>query len=172
MSTRQERQREKTLFRKALKKQNIADPVLRKLLRDEIERGSGTEVYRLDDDGADHPMYFNVSAMRDWASKHCEIFSFPPDMDRARRLIESGAVDPSHIQNHTIQTEMTPIIICRGLRNADQIVDGAHRFVAACMGAAMVGMNVPFIPGYVLHPDEWKPFIIPQATAEAFAAQR
>jgi len=172
MSTRQERQRQKTLLRKLLQKKQIADPVARRLLEDEIERGAGTEVYRLDDDGSGQPMYFNVTAMREWATKHCETFSWPPDMARAQRLVESGAVDPDHIRDHTIQTQMTPIIVCHGILGGDQIVDGAHRFVAACMGAAMFGVNTPFIPGYALQPDEWKPFVIPRATAEAYADYR
>lgn len=161
VSTRNERRQEKTKIKKKLR-----NPLVRRILKDELQRGTGTEVYRLDDDGTGNPMYFNISAMREWAEKNCETFAMPVDFDRASRLIESGAVEPEHIRDHTIRTELKPIIVCQGLLDGDQIVDGAHRFVAMCAGAAMFNISPP-VPGYVLQPDEWRPFVIPASVARA-----
>ncbi len=161
MITRNERRQEKTKIKKKLR-----NPLVRKILKDEIERGTETEVYRLDDDGTGNPMFFNISAMRKWAEQNCETFAMPVDFDRASRLIESGAVEPNHIRDHTIHTELKPIIVCQGLVGGDQIVDGAHRFVAMCAGSAKFNLN-PLIPCYVLQPNEWKPFVIAVSVARA-----
>ena len=161
MSTRKERQQEKTKLKKKLR-----NPLVRRVLKKEVARGGGTEVYRLDDDGTGKPMFFNISDMRVWAEQHCEIFAMPVDFERAERLIESGAVEADHIQNHTLRNELKPILVCRGLLGGDQIVDGAHRFVAACAGAAMLNINPP-IPGYVLQPEEWEQFVMPRSVALA-----
>lgn len=170
MSTRQERRRQKSALKKdlqrLLRQKGITDRAARELLVDEIEREQGTEVYRLDDDGYGKPLYFNISAMRSWAQKHCEVFGLPMDMARAQRLAESGAVDPDHMFNHTMRREMIPILVCRNLVGADQIVDGAHRYVAACMGAATFGMDFP-VPGYVLMPEQWSKFVISEKTTVA-----
>lgn len=159
MNTRNERRQEHAKIKKKLR-----NPLVRRILKDELHRGTGTEVYRLDDDGTGKPMYFNISAMRAWADLNCETFALPVDFDRASRLIESGAVEPDHIRDHTIRNEIKPIIVCQGLGGGDQIVDGAHRFVAMCAGSAMFNLNPP-IPGYVLQPAEWKPFVIPASVA-------
>ena len=161
VSTRQERQQEKTRLKKKLR-----NPIVRRLLKNELERGgSGTEVYRLDDDGTGKPMFFDIYSMRNWADQNCETFALPVDFNRAARLVASGAVEPDHIRDHTIRTELKPIIVCTGLLDGDQIVDGAHRYVAMCAGAAMFQLNPP-VPAYVLHPDEWKPFVIPTSVAK------
>lgn len=161
MATRKERQQEKTRLKKKLR-----NPLVRRLLKSEMQRGSGTEVYRLDDDGTGNPMYFNISAMRPWAEENCEIFAMPIDFDRATRLVESGAIEPDHMMNHTIQNDLKPLLVCRGVNNADQIVDGAHRYVALCFGAAQFNINPP-VPAYVLQPDEWRQFVLPRAVARA-----
>lgn len=160
MSTRKERQQEKTQLKKKLR-----NPLVRKILQNKIARGGeGTEVYRLDDDGSGNPMFFDISSMRSWAEQNCEIFRMPIDLDRAARLVESGAVEPDHIFNHTVRNDLKPLIVCTGLVGGDQIVDGAHRYVALCSGVVMFGLDPP-VPAYVLQPDEWKPFIISNGVA-------
>lgn len=171
MATRQVRQRQKTLLRKAARKKNVGDPVLLRILEDEVARGGGTEIYRLDDDGTGTPMYFNISAMRAWAERHCEIRALPVDFDRAERLLKSGAVDLEHIREYTVRRQLDPIIVCRDVVGADQIVDGAHRFVAACIGVATYKIDLP-VPGYVLLPEDWCQFLVPRHTAERFAQYR
>lgn len=161
MSTRCERQREKTKIKKKL-----CNPIVRRLLKNEFDRGTGTEVYRLDDDGTGKPMFFDISSMRKWATENCETFALPIDFERASRLVKSGAVEPDHICDHTLHNDLTPIILCSGLLGGDQIVDGAHRYVAMCAGAAMFKLNPP-VPGYVLQPHEWRPFVIPNGVAQA-----
>jgi hypothetical protein len=162
---------ERRLERKKIKKQ-VRNPILRRLLRNELESSRGSEIYRLDDDGTGQPMYFDICAMREWAKGNLEVFAMPPDLDRARRLIESGAVEFDHIRNHTIQTDLTPILVCRhgAGPGQDQIVDGAHRFVALCMGAAMLEQMLP-IPIYLLEPDQWRRFVIPRHVAEKVGMQ-
>lgn len=141
--------------------QKLRDPILRRLVENEIRRGRGTEIYRLDADDTEGPIYFDVSTMREWAEGRCEVFALPVDFERAEKLLESGAVDQKHLRNTTIRKKMKPIIVCRGLRGGDQIVDGAHTFVAICMGAAYTGFSFP-VPAYVLLPRQWNPFVIPQ----------
>ena len=104
--------------------------------------------------------------MKRWAAKNCETFAMPVDFDRAAELISSGAVEPDHIRDHTLRTQLTPIIVCRGILGGDRIVDGAHRYVAMCAGAAMYKLNIA-IPGFVLQPEEWKQFVIPGGVAAA-----
>jgi hypothetical protein len=161
MSTRNERRRKAAEIKKKLRNRQV-----RQLVLDELKNGSaGTEVYRLDDDGTGKPMFFNITAMREWAEQNLEIFMMPPDFSRAERLIESGAVDRDHIMNHTVRTKPKPMLVCRGLLGGDQIVDGAHRFVALCMGVAMFRVEGAGLPGYVLMPDQWQKFVIPPAVA-------
>jgi hypothetical protein len=164
MSSRNERRHKQTKLRKGLGKR-VGDPAVRRIALAELKRRKPTEVYRLDD-GTGKPMFFNISEMRVWAAKNCETYAMPPDFDRAARLFESGAVEPDHIMNYTIHNRPEPIIVCRGLRNGDQIVDGAHRFAAMCAGAAMLKLDVP-IPAYVLEPHEWLPFVISDEIAKA-----
>lgn len=166
VSSRQERQQEKTRIKKKLK-----NPIVRKLLEREIQRGSGTEVYRFDGIGDEGPTYFDISEMRSWAEANSEIYRLPVDLDRAQELVTSGAVEMDHVMNHTIKNELQPILICAQLAGGDRIVDGAHRFVAFCLGAAALMqegravLNVG-IAGYVLQPDQWRPFVIPTSVAK------
>lgn len=161
MSTRNERRRNSAQIKKRLK-----NPHLRRIVLAEIQNGgAGTEVYRLDDDGTGQPMFFNITEMRKWAEVNLEPLMMPPDFPRAERIIASGAVDPDHLMNHTIMTEPKPILVCQGLLNGDQIVDGAHRFVALCMGAAFYDVGPVGLPGYVLAPDQWRKFVIPPEVA-------
>ena len=159
MNTRSERRAE---WKKV--KQKLKNPLVRRILKDEMERGSGTEVYRLDDGGNGKPLFLNISKMKTWAKENCEVFAMPVDMDRADRLVKSGAVGEDHIFDHTIKTDLTPIIVCQGMSAGDQIVDGAHRFVAMCLGSTIFGLEVS-IPGYVLSHNEWKQFVIPNTVA-------
>ena len=146
-------------------KRKLRDPIVRRLVDDEVRRGGVTEVYRLDGSDIDEPIYFNVSAMREWADGCCEIIAMPVDFERAERLLESGAIDMDRIANHTIRNNPKPIIVCRGLRGEDQIVDGAHTFIAICMASKYSGLPLP-VPSYVLLPDQWKRFIISKHVVE------
>lgn len=162
MTTRYHRRRAKRELTWKLSIQTVRD-----ILRAELETGQPTEVYRLEQMDNGEPRYFNVSAMRPWVEANIEAGLFPLDYERAERLIETGAVDIDHLRNHTIQTELKPIIVCRegGGPASDQIVDGAHRFVALHMGAAMLGLGGG-VPGYLLYPQDWRQFVIPAKVAE------
>ena len=164
MSTRQERQRQKTLLRKEMKMSGV-NPARRQLRDREAGRASKTEIYRLDDDGAGKPIYFDISAMRRWAEVRGETYLVRPDGDRVRRFVESGAVELDHIRNYTIKHKMAPIIICRNIGGADQIVDGAHRYVASWMSAQAMNMDVP-VEAFVLLAHEWRGFVVPSRLAE------
>jgi hypothetical protein len=143
-------------------KKKLRNPHIRQIVMGELRNGgAGTEVYRLDDDGTGRPIFFNITAMRAWAEENLEIFWMPPDLPRAQRIIESGAVDRDHMMNHTVMNEPKPILVCRGLLGGDQIVDGAHRFVLLCVGVATFGVEGAGLPGYVLMPDQWRKFVIP-----------
>lgn len=51
----------------------------------------------------------------------------------------------------------------------DQILDGAHTYVAMALGATasgLAGQPVP-IPAFLLEPDQWKRFVIPHHIAKA-----
>ncbi|MCP3728907.1 hypothetical protein M9978_00545 [Sphingomonas sp. MG17] len=155
--------------RKAKRELNwkLSNQTVQKILRAELEAGRGTEIYRLERTDNGEPRYFNISAMRPWVEANIEVGAFPLDYERAARLIQTGAVDMDHLENHTIQTELKPIIVCRegGGPAQDQIVDGAHRFVALHMGAAAFGLGGG-IPGYLVYPADWKQFLVPPKIAE------
>lgn len=113
-------------------------------------------------------MFFDIISMRDWAKKNLEIFGLPVDYPRAEKLITSGAIDRDHIFQYTLQRKPDPLLVCRGLLDGDQIVDGAHRFLAFCAGAVMFGHLLPdnpLFPGYVLVESQWRQFIIPNDVA-------
>ena len=161
MSTRNERRQQWAMLKKKSR-----NPEVLRLVKGEIKRGHATEIYRMDGNEEREAMYFNVSDMRDWAERHCEIFAMPVDFERAERLLTSGAIDKSHMLNHTIQKNIKPIIVCRGLDGGgDQIVDGAHTFVAMCLAAAKFDASPP-VPAYVLEQDQWERFIIPADVAK------
>jgi hypothetical protein len=161
MSTRNERRQQWALLKR--KSQN---PKVLRLVKGEIKRGQATEIYRMDGGEERETMYFNISEMREWAERHCEVFAMPVDFERAERLLTSGAIDQSHMLNYTTQNDIKPIIVCRGLDGGgDQIVDGAHTFVAICLAAAKFGVSPP-VPAYVLQQNQWERFIISADVAE------
>lgn len=145
---------------------------MKRMKRNMREGGDeATEVYRLDGETPNEHLYFDVFSMRKWALANAEEVGVTLDWNRAERLITSGAVDPDRIKDHTIRNTMHPVIIGRDAAGPgqDQILDGAHRYVAAALGATAAGMaGVPIpLPAYVLRPDEWRPFLIPHFIAQA-----
>lgn len=150
-------------------RRRIKHPLIRRLLEREIRTGRGTEVYRLDDDGSGTPMFFDVISLRAWAEANLEVVGMPVDLARAERLITSGAIERDHLLEHTLRTNPEPILVCRGILGSDQIVDGAHRFLAFCAGATMYGHllpHEPLFPGYVLTEKQWRQFVIPNDVAK------
>ena len=163
MSSRYERRKTRREIRAKLK-----DPRVRKILASELERdGTGTEVYSVRNSETGEPIYFNVSAMRDWAETNLEVVPTPPNFEVAGRLIEDATVDPDYIAEHTLKTKPQPIIICRDVFGGDQVVDGSHRFVAFCAGCAMWRLTDVYFPAYVLQSHEWQRFVIPDSVVRA-----
>ncbi len=168
MSSRNERR----LDKKALRKTVINHPVGKRIARNLKHAGTAaTEVYRIDGDTPDQHVYFDVYSMRTWAMANLEPAVMPMDWERAEGLIKSGAVDRRRIMDHTIQHDIRPVIVGRhaaGIGN-DQILDGAHTYVAMALAATasgLAGQPVP-IPAFLLLPDQWRRFVIPNHIAKA-----
>ena len=148
-------------------------PAVKRIKRNLREGGgdAATEVYRLDGATPDEHRYFDVYSMRKWSYDNLEMVGTFLDWGRANHLIESGAVDNERIMDHTLQNPMHPIIIgvdACGPGN-DQVLDGAHRYVAtalAATAAGMAGQPVP-MPAYFLEPNQWPEFLIPIHIAKA-----
>ena len=163
MSTRYERRKKRRELQAKLK-----DPRVRKILVEEFKRGgAGTETYTVTNSDTGERIYFNVSLMRDWAKANLEIVPTPPNLEVAERLVNDQTVDPDYIVERTLQTKPEPIIICRDVFGGDQVVDGSHRFVAFCAGCVMWHLTDVYFPAYVLQPDEWKQFVIPDTVVRA-----
>lgn len=137
------------------------------------ERPDVDEIFRLDDDGTGNPIFFDVRALRIWARANIEARPLRVEPWRAQRFIETGQVELDHLMQRTIQQQHEPVIVCRqaGGPGEDAIVDGAHRYVAAAMGAAMIGTKPIGYDAFVLEPEQWRPFVLSQERiAEIVAA--
>ena len=162
MSSRNERRIARQEFTKTMK-----SPAARRLADRDIRTGIDIEVHRLQDDGAGNTVYFNVRDMRAWCEKTLEPLTVQQDAMRAQHLVDTGAVDISYIKAHTVKHKPAPIIVCIGAAGPgeDHIVDGAHRYVAMCMGAML--SEVPgAVFAYVLTPGQWRQFVMPNQVAE------
>lgn len=168
MSNRNERRANK----KALGKGILDHPAVKRFRRNMKRVGrEALEVYRIDGDTPDQHVYFDVFSMREWSIANLEIVGMPLDWERAEQLVASGAVDRDHIAGHTIQTHAQPIIVGRQAAgdDGDQILDGAHTYVALALAATAAGQGgqpVP-VPTYLLEPDQWRQFVIPNRVAKA-----
>lgn len=164
---------ERRLAKKAIGKGVLNHPVAKRMERNIKRYGKeATEVYRLDGATPDDNLYFDVFSMREWAAVNCQIVPLAYDWDRAARLLEREAVSFEHIRDHTIKGNLRPVIIGRNAAGPgeDQMLDGAHRYIAAGAAATAAGLNgtVFPIPAYVLEPDEWRQFLVPLHIAKAF----
>lgn len=164
---------EKRLAKKAIGKRILNHPVAKRMEKNIKRHGlTATEVYRLDGDTPDEARYFDVFSMREWATQNCEVVPLAYDWDRANRLLDRDAVSFDHIRDHTVKNNLSPVIIGRHAagQGEDQMLDGAHRYIAAGVAAVAAGMEgeVFPIPAYILQPDEWSQFLIPLEVAKAF----
>ena len=130
------------------------------------------EVYRLDDDGTGKPLYFDVRALRAWTRTNMETISLAIEPARAQRFLETGQVDLDHVMRTTIRQEPEPIILCRHAAGPgeDAIIDGAHRYVAAAIGVAMISTRTAGYHAYVLEPEQWRPFVLSERRLTEIAA--
>lgn len=159
-------------LKKELGPRVMQHPYVKRLKRNIREAGkAATEVYRLNGPTPDQHRYFDVYTMQKWTHEHLRPIGTFLNWDRAEYLITSGAVDPDRIRDHTIQHEMEPIIIGVGAchNGEDQILDGAHRYVAYALSATQAGLQgVPLpLPAYVLEPGQWRQFLIPPFVVRA-----
>ena len=106
-------------------------------------------------------MFFDITGMREWCLSNAKRVVVPPDFERCMQLVKSGAVEAEHIRNFTIHRAPEPIIICRYLAGSDQIVDGAHRYVALCAAMHATQIFVP-VPAYLLPKSKWQKFVMPE----------
>lgn len=130
------------------------------------------EVFCLYDDGSGKPMYFDIRAMRLWAQENMEPLSLGVEHWRAMRMLETGQVEMDHVMAVTVRQKPDPIIVCKDAagEGEDAIVDGAHRYVAAALGAAMISTKQVGYHAYILDRDQWMPFIVgPDRLAELAA---
>ncbi len=166
-STRNERRQ----ARKTLDKRALSHPAARRILRN-IRSGAGNaalETYQLDDDGTGKQVSFDVFSLNVWARANLPVESISVDWRRVDRLLESGAVDLERIADHTLKTEMTPLLICKDVAGSgqDQIVDGSHRYVAFAMATQALGLDGLCMPAFLLTSAQWRPFIIPDSVMKA-----
>jgi hypothetical protein len=140
----------------------IREPALRRFLLDELDRGTHTEIYRLDGRWpGEPPIFFNVSRMRAWAERHGKISHTPTDDQNAEFILRHGGIDEEHFRNHTIRRSgFKPVIICKNIDGANRIIDGAYTYLAGCAAAALAH-RLLYIPCYVEKQSQWKKFIIP-----------
>ena len=163
LSSRYERRKKRREIRSKLK-----DPRVRKMLGDELRRGGkGTETYTVTHADTGEQIYFNISDMREWAEANLQVVPAAPNYEVAMRLVGDETVNPDYIAEHTLQTKPKPIIICRYVFGGDQVVDGSHRFVAFCAGCAAWNLTDVYFPAYILQPDEWQQFVIPDSVVRA-----
>ena len=162
---------ESRLAKKRIKKR-LRDPLLCRFAINEIKRGKKTEVHRMEGEAGQNPVFFDVSSMREWATQNCRIMLVPVEYDRADRLVKDGAVDLDYVYNKVLHMEPEPIIVCRGAagENGDQLVDGAHRYVAFCIASADLALKPP-ISAYVLEKEEWEQFILTASQASRLGFQ-
>lgn len=159
-------------LRKQLGSRVMQHPYMKRMKRNLREGGiAATEVYRLDGATPDQHRYFDVYSMRKWTHANVKLVGTFLNWDRADHLITSGAVDPNRIRDHTINQQMEPVIIGVGAcdNGSDQVLDGAHRYVAYALAAVSQGFQgVPLpMPAYFLEPGQWRQFLIPSFIAKA-----
>ena len=162
---------ERRLNKKALGKGVLNHPAVKRMKRNFRRAGrDALEVYRVDGEKPEQHVYFDVFSMREWAIAHMTVKAMEMDWERAEHLVATGAVDRDHIAQHTVQTELRPIIVGRGAAREgnDRILDGAHTYVAialAAVASGRAGQGVP-VPAYLLQPDQWRRFVIPNHIAK------
>lgn len=163
---------ERRINRKSFGKGVLDHPVMKRIHRNLKRVGrEALEVYRVDGETPDQHVYFDVFSMREWAIANVKVEAMDMDWERAEHLVTTGAVDRQHIAEHTVQTEARPIIVGRNAAREgnDQILDGAHTYVAIALAASAsgrAGQPVP-VPAYLLQPDQWRRFLIPSRIAKA-----
>lgn len=146
-------------------------PAMKRMNRNMKRAGrDALEVYRVDGETPEQHVYFDVFSMRDWAQAHSTVEAMDMDWERAKHLVTTSAVDRHHIAKHTVETKLRPIIVGRGAAREgnDQILDGAHTYVAialAAVASGRAGQPVP-VPAYLLQPDQWRRFVIPNHVAK------
>lgn len=137
------------------------------------ERPDIDEVFRLDDDGTGNPIFFDVRPLRAWAKTNLQAQPLRVEPSRAQHFIETGQVELDHLMQRTIRQQHEPIIVARqaGGPGEDAIIDGAHRYVAAALGASMISTKPVGYDAYVLEPEQWRPFVLsPERLDELVAA--
>jgi hypothetical protein len=163
---------ERRLNRKSWGKGIIDHPSMRRMSRNAKRAGRAAfEVYRIDGDLPKQHAYFDVFSMREWAEKQVVRVVTLLDWERAARLIQSGVVDKARIADHTLQTDIRPVIIGRDAAGPgdDQLLDGAHTYVAVALAATASGQQGQPTPlhAYILEPTQWRQFLIPNHVAKA-----
>lgn len=163
---------ERRLNKKTLGRGVLDNPAMKRIERNLKRAGrEALEVYRIDGETPEQHVYFDVFSMREWSTDKLTAVKVPMDWERAEQLIESGAVDQNHIAEKTLRTDARPVIVGRHARGegSDQILDGAHTYVAlalAATAAGLKGQEVP-VPTYLLAPEHWRKFVIPNHIAKA-----
>lgn len=167
MDTRTRRELKRQLGSKVMQ-----HPYMKRMKRNLKEAGKlATEVYRLDGETPDGHLYFDVYTMRKWTMAKVNVVGTFLNWERAEHLVTSGAVDPEWIRDHTISRTMEPVIIGVGAcaNGSDQVLDGAHRYVAYALAATAMGLQgAPLpMPAYFLEREQWRRFLIPNFIAKA-----
>ena len=120
------------------------------------------QIYRQADDGYGRPRYYYAADLVRWASKNAELCAIKLDVERALHMLEEGMVNPQHVASSLKNPNTNPIVLC--LRavggSGDQIVDGNHRYVAACYRYEIT-REEKLIPAYLVEPKHWTRFVVP-----------
>jgi hypothetical protein len=117
------------------------------------------EIYELPTEGGGG--FIGVYALRQWCRTNARAVPVNLDREWAEGMVERGTVSLEHIMAHTLRREFEPIIVGRQIVPpfGDKFIDGKHRYVAAALGLAMTQLP-GFIQGYVLQPEQWRPFLV------------
>lgn len=119
----------------------------------------------------DGEIHLDVGRMRLWAEGNVELQKIKIDVHHVMRLVEGGTVTRDRIEDYTIKHAPRPILVCEHPDGqGDEIVDGNHTYVASALGWAEAlerGLvsreGPPFVLGYGLTPEQWRPFVVPSS---------
>ena len=149
-----------------------SNQISRRLLSNYQKYGrEGAEIFTQEDDGTGKARYYDVFSARLWCSEYCKPVALAIDPYLALRLEESGSLDPRHLATEQFDQDVAPVIVCRKASpSGDQLIDGAHRYVAFVRELREKGLEDSHacVPAYVLEPVVWKRFVIPFSVAKAF----
>ena len=75
--------------------------------------------------------------------------------------MRNGTASLDDVKRFTAQRAPEPIIVGKQVvpPDGDRVIDGKHRYLAAVHGMIQTSPALT-IPGYLLEPEQWRPFLL------------